>query len=327
MRQAARLDSPNGGTLAAVYYDRRIPLDLRELLNGPLAWMVDWLRSREAEAAHARLDFRRARGTRRHGGLQVYLGRTSPLEVLGSARGAYKLTAHDRYKTLTPELFAGRMTAVDLADRESLLRRHLATVAATADPTFLTSEARPHGGLMRTYGLDHAEGAPLLAVDSEVRLGFDDQSAADAFRHTVRARLGSGERIPSKLDALGVLPDGRPALVEVKKPGGDIESACYQLATYMMFFEALAATGHDLQSVLEGTIAQKQAVGLIPETAPRAITSSRPVPVIAAPDHRPDWRERWVAQTAAREGYGDLLDDLRFWRLSEDGVVLEEGAP
>jgi len=285
--RSSRMVAPlSGGTLAAMYYDRRVPQSLLDLLTGPLAWMVDWLRSPEAEAAHARLDFRRARGTRKHGGLQVYLGRTSPLEVLGSARGTYKLTADSSYKALTPDLFATRMTAAALADSEPLLREHLATVAAAADPSFLTSEARPHGGLMRTYGLDHAEGAPLLAVDSEVRLGFDNRPAANAFRAKVRARLGAGQRIPSKLDALGVLPDGRPALVEVKKLGGDIRSACYQLATYMMFFEALAATGHDLGAVLAGTIGQKQSVGLIPATASPLVEPSRPVPIIAAPDHR-----------------------------------------
>lgn len=310
-----------------MYYDRRIPQNLLDLLSGPLAWMVDWLRTEEAAAAHARLDFRRARGTRKHGGLQVYLGRTSPLEVLGSARGHHKLTTHKTYKALTPALFNRTFAADDLAANEDLMRQHLETVAATADPSFLTSEARPHGGLMRLYGLRHEDGLPLLAVDSEVRLGFDNQAASNAFRDTVRGRLGAGERIPSKLDALGVLPDGQPALVEVKKLGGDIHSACYQLATYTMFFEALHGSGHDLADVTSGMVTQKQSVGLIPPAAPPPVLSTRPVPIIAAPDHRSDWLEKWRDATVARLNYGDLLTDLRFWRLSEDGEILEQAVP
>jgi len=113
----------------------------------------------------------------------------------------------------------------------------------------------------------------------------------------------------------------------VKKPGGDVRSAGCQLATYRRFFEALAKTGHDLAAVLAVRVEQKRSVSLIPSVASSRVRSCRPVPIIAAPDDRLDWLARWQSDTAARDACGDLLEDLEFWRLSEDGVLLERVRP
>lgn len=83
-----------------MYYDRRLPTDLLSLLaeGSPLSWMVGHVRSDWGQDNLAHLQFRRANGNRAKGGIQLYLGRTSPLEVVGKTTGHVELAADPFYR-------------------------------------------------------------------------------------------------------------------------------------------------------------------------------------------------------------------------------------
>ncbi len=78
-----------------MYYDRRIDASLLAQIaaGGPLHWLIDFVRDDEV----ARLDFRKALGARSHGSIQVYMGRTSPLEMQWRTGEQVKLVADAEY--------------------------------------------------------------------------------------------------------------------------------------------------------------------------------------------------------------------------------------
>lgn len=183
---------------------------------------------------------------------------------------------------------------------------------------------------MRRYGLLHESEDALLAVDSEVRLAFNSKAEREKYEAEARQRLGLSPtaRFPRKLDALGVLRDGDLALVEVKQEREGLVDAVTQTAAHMLRFSELRQEP-TLSSVVNEMITQKASCGLLPSNVTlRAAPPLRLFPIIAAPDARTDWLERWREQVCPRlEGYHGLLDALRLWRVSEEGEILEEGRP
>jgi hypothetical protein len=134
-----------------MYYDRSVPEALARLLapGGALVWLHEWLRTSIASEAHAHVQFRRARGGRSRGGIQVYLGRTSPLEIRGASKGHFQCAADSAYRELTPELFGVRLNATELLERAGCIQTHLTAAAIHAGRSFLDGEAMSHAGLMR----------------------------------------------------------------------------------------------------------------------------------------------------------------------------------
>lgn len=195
------------------YYDRRVPAALLDLLlpGASLGWVLPWLRSPEAAIAGAHVQTRRDRGGRRHGGLQIYLGRTSPLELRPLGRGGYRWHADAFYQAMTPAIFETTWTERRLIDEASALQSHLVRAAEQTHRSFLDGEAVAHAGLMRRYGPLADAGAPLLALDSEARIGFDVLDEQRRFEASLRARLGLPEReeLPRKLDLVALDPQGR----------------------------------------------------------------------------------------------------------------------
>lgn len=78
-----------------MYYDRTISDDLLDAAKpgGALGWLVPWVCS----DPETRIDFRREDGQRKHGGLQVYVDQTRPIEFLGRGGGKVRLTAGKAY--------------------------------------------------------------------------------------------------------------------------------------------------------------------------------------------------------------------------------------
>lgn len=317
-----------------LYYDRRLPAKLAALLqpDGPLRWLAEYARSDE----QMRIEFRRDQDNRSQGSIQVYYGRTSPFQVVGRARSPAVLEADETYRQLSSSLFA---PSVDLGAAEADLRRHLAACLAASPSALVGGEGKVHNALLRRYGVFFREGDPLLAVDSEIQIGFDKDEvyrtgSAHREEHgrALKAALSIGnKRDHKKLDVLGILSGGELALIEVKDQRGNIREAACQLAMHLYTFETLRRqTGYDLASVIHGTVAQKIDCGLLPREA-AALRLRRPehlemVAVIAAPDNRADWIQKWEGQL------GDVLKGLptekysvRFWRLSpDDGSIADE---
>ncbi len=311
-------------------YDRRISESLVQLLapGQALSWMVTIVRSPEQPLAH--VQFRRATGVRPRGGIQLYLGRTSPLEVRGYRGDRVELQADDLYRQLAPELFGRRLDITELAAMSSALESHVHTAGRTTHRSFLDGEAISHAGMMRRYGPAHHAGDPLLAVDSEVRVGFGSMAERNAFENDLRARLGLTDQtnLPKKLDTLGILTDGSIGLVEVKEERGNVTRAAVQAAAHVHTFgQLIRQDGYDLVDVLTGMAMQKESVGLLP-AQPTISPHPQLVPIIAAPDERTDWFDRWRRDTEAfRTAQPDLLHGVRFWRLSKTGDVLDERHP
>ena len=103
---------------------------------------------------------------------------------------------------MTPELFAATWSAASLAKQAAALQAHVERAAQETHRSFVDGEAVAHAGLMRRYGPPAVEDAPLLALDSEARAGFDTTPDQQRFEAALRARVGLPEReeLPRKLD-------------------------------------------------------------------------------------------------------------------------------
>ena len=319
-----------------MYYDRQLQDQVLKLIKptGPLHWLVRFVKS----SPHHRLDFRKTKNE--YGTIELYVGRTSPVKIIGRKSGSkIKLDADAGYKLLSPSLF--RITDPHHKDLENEIRKHINLVT---DPkinkalkSFTEGEAVSHMGMMRRFGLFHRPNDPLIAVDSEVRIGFVSKLEQKKHKKQKKTDIpGTGEHI--KLDTLGVLPTGALALIEVKDEvkgkgkGGDILCALEQVAVHVYRFNKLISPDYDIHSQVKGMIEQKVLVGLLPSSA-SGVLSDEPklIPVIAAPDKRPDWAAHW--RTTLMEAlqqtpeFKPLLHDLRFWCLSPEGDLMEEVIP
>ena len=316
-----------------MYYDRCIDEALADAVGpgGALSWLMDHVRSGEGRMRHAHLQFRRDRGDRRRGSVQLYWGRTSPLEFRLRRGGRVRLNADRVYRELSKGLFSEAIPVEGLGALESELRAYLREVAgllANGPPrrrAFVTREAACHAGLLRRYGHGWRTGDPLVVIDSEAQIGFSSRvrCAADDAEIRRRLQLRDSESVPRKLDALGVLPTGDLAVVEVKDAGGSIVRALTQAAVHAVRFSDLLAGGA-LRGSVQSMIEQKAATGVIPPECPRLREVPRIVPCIAAPDTSTDWPANW------REAVDDCSAELAaavpkllFMRLNTDGRILK----
>ena len=82
--------------------------------------------------------------------------------------------------------------------------------------------------LLWRYGHSWRADDPLVLLDSEAQIGFSSRLRRGTADAAIRRRLQlrDSESIPRKLDALGVLPTGNLAVVEVKDTG---ETSCVRL--------------------------------------------------------------------------------------------------
>ena len=317
-----------------MYYDRHVDLNLIATLHpgGALRWLVSYVNSLEGQSRHAHLQFRRDRsGNRRRGSIKLYWGRTSPLEFQLRAGNRVRFAAAKTYSSQSSALFSHTVHISELAGLESELRRHLDRADAPLRDSkrrssFLNGEAICHAGLMRRYGHEWRKGDPFVMVDAEVRVGYANIPERKAARQRMRQEFGLGPSVPTKLDALGVLPTGNIALVEVKPDNSEKSNleAAVQAATHAAIFARLAAAGL-LRDTVQALRDQKRTVGLIPEDAPAVRDRPEIVPWIAAPDRGgSDWKRR-VRERLARvdDRVKSRLSDVSLARLSRMGQVLE----
>ena len=312
-----------------LYYDRRLTEGLLSLLSdgASLSWLVAHSRS----DPQTRIEFRRADGERRLGSIQLYRGRTSPVEVLGLAKGQVKLKAHRTYKALGPGLFG---PVLDPKELRTAVIPYLKRVADAAPDAFTGGEGAVHNALMRRYGLLHTDRDPVLLVDSEVRVGFRQDSRHGTGTEHRAAHQRQMERdlgLPAgqnhtKLDALGILASGELALIEVKDANGDIGEAARQLAAHLYTFGTLLHQGeHSLVEAVDGLVSQKASCGLIPSSPLLPwLTPTQLVAVIAAPDVPGDWALRWRAAIGKTLAHVPrVLYRVELWRLHASGDIAE----
>lgn len=322
-----------------MYFDRSIDPELARAIgpSGPLSWLVDHLRSDDAAACHAHVQFRRDRDGRRRGSVQLYWGRTSPLEFRLQSRGRVRLHADKTYRRLSAALFSEPVAIDRLRALEAEFLAHLERVSRLLDDSpprrqaFLKREAVTHAGLMRRYGHDWRAGDPLLAIDSEARIGFTgdgqrpgtDERRSDDADTRAQLQLDDSEAMPWKLDTLAVLPSGDLALVEVKDIDGSIDRAIVQIAAHHVRYSRLMAQS-PLREALQRMIDQKVAAGLILRQCPGLAPAPRIVPCIAAPDRSNDWPASWrAALDKSDPNLRAVAADLQFIRLDTGGRILD----
>ena len=319
-----------------MYYDRHIVPELADTLKegAALAWLVQHVHSAKGRSRHAHIQFRRAPGDRRWGSVQLYWGRTSPLELQWRRGAKLRCVAHATYRQASPELFQESFPLEALEEKEAALRHHLDKAALILEEpecrrqALLKGEATSHAGMMWRYGHAYKASDPMLALDAEARVGFESrtkQREADAELRQ-RLELYSGEALPKKLDTIALSSDGHILLIEVKDREGDIRRALTQVVAHVARFEALLA--HQLREVLHRMRRQKVMAGLIPSDAPELLMEPSIRPWVAAPTSTPDWAEAWSEQTQdLREKWSSRLGGLRWVRLTERGDVLEVRQP
>lgn len=203
-------------------------------------------------------------------------------------------------------------------------------ILALADPrraAFIEKEAIVHAGFMHRNGRGHRPGDPLVALDTEIVLGFSSALAREVFHAKLRKTIAipASEALPKKLDTIGITDTGAVALVEIKDKAGDLARAVTQAAVHVYRFRRLLELrSSNLVEVLDGHRQQKVQVGLLPAIASATTIHGEFLPVIAAPDDRPNWATIWRAQTASvLAANAEHLAGLEFWRLSDTGEILE----
>ncbi len=297
--------------------------------SGALSWLVPWLREARAAELGGHVQTRWNRQSRRLGGIQIYLGRTSPLEIRGRARGQVRLHADRFYREISPSLFGQDLLPAQCAAMAPELQRHLEDAAERTHRSFLDGEAVVHAGLVRRYGLLAGAARPFLALDTEARVGFDSKLDQHHFEVGLPGLVGlpPGEEMPRKLDLVAVTAEGGLLLVEVKADATGLQRAAWQVAVHVARFRALLASTPTWFSEVAGGLArQKQRVGLLGSAPlPNFTVKPRIHPVIAAPDLREDWGSQWRGELRpVLEASGQHLTGLRLWRLSPSGQLLEE---
>lgn len=319
-----------------MYYDRRVADELARALRegGPLRWLIDHIADPLGRAHHAHIALRRAAGERRLGSVQLYWGRTSPLEFQARRGERVRLKAHASYRALSPALFERAYSMDELGALTGALVWHLRRASSllkgeeSRRAALVEGEAVCHAGLMYRYGHGFQEGDQLLALDAEAKVGYpsrDAQRRADGALFSALG-LGADEALPKKLDTLGLSPSGDILLIEVKDEAGDIRRAVTQAAAHVWRFSALKDAG--LSEVLAGMLGQKRDAGLIPQQGPRLGGAPQIIPWVAAPDGRADWSERWSEESVdLRQKWSGLLDGLRWVRLTDRGDVIEIKTP
>ena len=312
----------------SAYYDRSLPEPLFRHVGpgGGLDWLPAWLVSSTAVERRARVEFRRNAKDHKHGALMVYMGRTRPLVVIGSPGGDVRIDAEDSYKQQRPGIF-GTCAASEVRGMKAELQTFLNE--CRVDVTFLEGEGAVQGALARRYSVDQVAGEPLI-VDTEVRLGFATSAGlkGTAHRNALRDRLRrehpsfvGTKSTPTKLDVAAILPSGDLGVIELKKETGDLVEAVRQVAAHVFAFPILGAT------VIRGVhnlVAQKVEGGFLP-AGRGGLRAQRLIPIVGAPDSNPGWLARWRRETQhLRHDLAPLLRDLRFWRLSDTGDILED---
>ena len=292
---------------------------------------MDHVRSGEGVARYAHVQFRRNRRDRHLGSIQLYWGRTSPLEFNLRRGSQIRLDADSTYKAQSTRLFSKTVPIDRLDQLEEEFRSHLVRIGQFFDrspkrrQSFLKHEAVCHAGLMRRYGHGWSTGDPLVVIDSEAQIVYSSRDRRDADDAEIREQLqlSLSETIPRKLDSLGVLPGGDLALVEVKNAGGSIDRAIIQAAGHLVRYSRLLAFSN-LRDTIQAMIDQKTAAGVIPRGCPRLNDVPRIVPCFAAPVASSCWAANWrqAIDNCIREMRA-ILRDAMFIRLDDAGGILD----
>ena len=203
-----------------MYYDRSLPPDsllLQALMpGGHLHPLVVWVKTGKGINVNARIEYRKNKGDHRLGAAQIYIGRHGILTL--SARRASLLSAHcdpelvtpayTRLPTPCPLLTAPIDTIIEHLEHHAQLALVERSSGSAPD------EGEVHAGFMRRYGAEFEIEDRLLAVDSEIQIGFSSDrgetgsAIRDAFEAEMVDRFGLKRPIPRKLDVLGVDPEG-----------------------------------------------------------------------------------------------------------------------
>ena len=311
-----------------MYYDRSLPKDsaLLEALvpGGALAPLVSWLDSPVGQRANARIELRTNRGNHKHGALQVYIGRNAVLTIVTDQKNYLSFGCHAHLQT-DPFRNLPETTPITNAPCADIIG-HLEILAPQAKAD---DEGAVHAGFMRHYGDGYNAKKPIVAVDSEVQIGFesDGNRSGTEIRNTLEATLKQRYQIkgsvPRKLDVLGLDAHGQIHVVELKGAGGDLGQAVVQAAVHVIRFEQLLSASPINGSNISALIRQKQAMGVLPKDLP-SITTQTVQPVVAMPDNPDGWRARWLRQSrAARGQLGHDAVGMQFWLLNPEGEIID----
>lgn len=308
-----------------MYYDRALP----ETVFGQVCStdffhrLFALVRSQWGEDVVVHVEFRRNNDDRRWGSVKFYVGRSSLLEVIATAKGKLILSANDRYKGVAPGLFGPHFSSAGLDEIIADVEGYMRAVVGSVSTQFTEGEGRIHGGFVRRYGQGHQAHDPFVAADKEVVVG----ARGGAFTEELCTRFGKAHR---ELDSIGVLADGNIAVVELKKEKESVELAAYQAATHVLTFQRLIGdqrqreSDYEFGKIVNKLIEQKETAGLLPEHAFRARPGAVLVPVIAAPNKEPDWAKQWRSGLRqAVQKHNVLLDGLQLWKLSGTGEIEE----
>ncbi len=134
-----------------MYYDRQIDEALARTIGpgGKLYWLTDHVRSGDGADRRAHIQFRRNRRDRRLGSIQLYWGRTSPLEFKLRAGSQIRLNADPTYKAESPHLFSRRTVPIDRLGVRSKTNCVLTSCKSGTFSTARRSGAKPSSHMRR----------------------------------------------------------------------------------------------------------------------------------------------------------------------------------
>ena len=176
---------------------------------------------------------------------------------------------------------------------------------------------------MRRYGHGWQRGDPILVLDSEAQIGFSNRCERAKYKAELlkQFRFSHPASVPTKLDAMGVLPGGDLALIEVKEEDGDINDAARQIAVHMARFSSLFAED-SFKEALRTVLEQKRATDVLPKGSPIIGQAPRLIPWIAAPDEAPDWPSAWEKAVSSHgANFAPYLQELTLVRLDTSGQI------
>lgn len=311
-------------------YARTVSQPLLDALTGPLAGLLDW---RRCDLALRDVQLRREpKGTRCW--VTLYLGLTSVLDV-DELKGRFRLRAHTTHRQAVPNdvPWSSWLSAAELEGVWPAMSSYLELVVDAVHPRWTDFEGTVHALL--SNGSHHG----LAVVNREASVSFRDKGVRASRCAAWQAALVDaaqavatngpwwaalpGRRLGTSPDFLAIDDAGRLLVLEAKPAaaGEGLVWSPLQVGFYARMWAALLAEVPAARGQLEAELAQRQALGLLPDGA--CTTLAEPLQVVPVVGIGPGvvspevWRRlRAVAAALTAAAAGPPVQPLEVWRLS-----------
>lgn len=257
-----------------MYYDRFLSTQFENLFkkDGELSWLIPYIKKMDD------LDILIGKSNHQEY-CSIYRG-TSRIAMISKNRGIYKVTASDTYKKLGVHLYGN-------LDNRNFNEKNLEYLRQTVENNNKFDryynnhkEGYYQNMVQRKYGILADTEYPILIVDKEVVIGYDNEAEKKSVFRTAQDEYkeckcnlqksdskkwgepSKDKPLGNELDLLALDREGNVHLIELKDGSNTagIYMSPFQIGLYKRIFDKI-----DIKETLINMVKQKQRIGLLPK--------------------------------------------------------------